>query len=691
MVRVVDVDNDRLGRVAKLLGHVHEAARSVGDIRALDQFPDGRAGRQAQLRIGVGTRDRNRAREDDIEVLSEDVCQFPRPDGWTGHLRPDRVGGEDDDPSTLPGCERVRHRREATGPGVMTRVLVLTPDVLRARMAGPAMRAWHIAQRLAEEHEVRLLTTSPYCEVSSAAFLVAAVGPKGLAEAEAWCDVMILQGYVMYHHPVLAMSQKIIVFDIYSPLHLETLALTKGTSSEARDAHVRLSIETLNHQLERGDFLICASERQRDLFIGQLCAVGRTNALTYDPDPTLRRLIDVVPFGLPDDDAEHRQPALRGVVPGIGPDDDILIWAGGVYDWFDPLTLIRAVAGVSKKRPSVRLYFMGMQHPNPDVPPMQMAIDARALAEELGVAGKHVFFNDGWVEYSERQNFLLEATLGVSTHFESLETRFSFRTRALDYLWAGLPIVATEGDSFGQLIEEEHLGLTVPPEDPQALAGGDPPAAVGPGNGRGLPCPGCRSAQVLSLVRGPGAPRSLLPGSQPGAGPPRVSRDQRGERGNKRGNRASGCCAGGGRRGFGCCAGGGPRRPARPYRVGSPPLPGRRPAAGGQPRSEQAASLHQQALIFGPITTGHSVRRARFAGVRAAMRPGTAATRLASARAPSAIRRTGSMGTLGSGTASISWAKRSHSERPSAMPSGTPKTVPAPTATVDCQAMVAAT
>jgi Glycosyl transferases group 1 len=117
----------------------------------------------------------------------------------------------------------------------------------------------------------------------------------------------------------------------------------------------------------------------------------------------------------------------------------------------------------------VRLYFMGLQHPNPDVPPMQMAIDARALAEELGVAGTHVFFNGGWVEYSERQNFLLEATLGVSTHFESLETRFSFRTRALDYLWAGLPIVATEGDSFGELIEEEHLGLTVPPEDPQAL------------------------------------------------------------------------------------------------------------------------------------------------------------------------------------------------------------------------------
>lgn len=352
----------------------------------------------------------------------------------------------------------------------MTRVLVVTPDVLRPQMAGPAMRAWHISQRLAEEHEVRLLTTSPYCEVSPASFSAVAASPEGLAEAEAWCDVMILQGYVTFHHPMLATSQKIIVFDIYSPLHLETLALTKGHSSEARDAHVRLSIETLNHQLERGDFLICASERQRDLFVGQLCALGRANALTYDDDPTLRRLIDVVPIGLPDEDPEHRQPALRGVVPGIGPDDDVLIWAGGVYDWFDPLTLIRAVARLSKQRPSVRLYFMGLRHPNPDVPPMQMAIDAKALAEKLGVAGKYVFFNEGWVDYSERQNFLLEATLGVSAHFDSAETRFSFRTRALDYLWAGLPIVATEGDSFGELIEEERLGLTVPPEDPAALA-----------------------------------------------------------------------------------------------------------------------------------------------------------------------------------------------------------------------------
>ena len=36
---------------------------------------------------------------------------------------------------------------------------VVTPDVLQPTMAGPAIRAWQIAQALAKEHEVQLVTT----------------------------------------------------------------------------------------------------------------------------------------------------------------------------------------------------------------------------------------------------------------------------------------------------------------------------------------------------------------------------------------------------------------------------------------------------------------------------------------------------------------------------------------------------
>ena len=71
--------------------------------------------------------------------------------------------------------------------------------------------------------------------------------------------------------------------------------------------------------------------------------------------------------------------------------------------------------------------------------------------------------------YDDRQNFLLEADIGVSTHLDHVETEFSFRTRILDYLWASLPVVATGGDSFGDIIDARGVGLTVPPGDVDAL------------------------------------------------------------------------------------------------------------------------------------------------------------------------------------------------------------------------------
>lgn len=51
-----------------------------------------------------------------------------------------------------------------------------------------------------------------------------------------------------------------------------------------------------------------------------------------------------------------------------------------------------------------------------------------------------------------------------------METRFSYRTRILDYIWCNLPIVASEGDVFSQIVKEHGLGITVPTNDAQAVA-----------------------------------------------------------------------------------------------------------------------------------------------------------------------------------------------------------------------------
>jgi glycosyltransferase involved in cell wall biosynthesis len=335
-------------------------------------------------------------------------------------------------------------------------------------MAGPAIRAWQIASALSLEHEVELVTTST-ATVSHPRFNVRSVDDRDLQALEEWCDILLFQGWFLTGRPFLLSSTKVVIADIYDPLHLEQLEQARDEGEKRRVELVAEAVGVLNEQLIRGDFFLCASEKQRDFWLGQLSALGRVNPRTYDEDGTLRSLIAVVPFGISDAPPVPTRPALKGVLPGIGLDDKVILWGGGIYNWFDPLTLLHAVDRLRRRVPNVRLFFMGLKHPNPDIPEMRMAVAARALSDELGLTGTHVFFNEGWVEYDDRQNYLLESDIGVSTHIDHLETAMSFRTRILDYLWASLPVVCTAGDSLADLVESEGLGLTVPAGDVDGL------------------------------------------------------------------------------------------------------------------------------------------------------------------------------------------------------------------------------
>ena len=349
------------------------------------------------------------------------------------------------------------------------RVLVVTGEPLTERMAGPAIRAWEIAKALAPDQDVRLVSTAG-AQLSHEDFEVAYVSGRTLREATDWADVIIFQGFLLEGAPWLKSSSKILVADVYDPIHLEQLEQARDLGSSGRALAVRETTRILNEQLRRADFLLCASTKQRDFWLGQLAGQGRLNPAVYDEGTSLEQLLAVVPFGIPDDPPVRTGHGIRGVVDGIGPDDKVVLWGGGVYNWFDPITLLHAIDRLRQTRPDVRLYFLGLKHPNPDVPEMRVAWEAVQLAQRLGLTGTHVFFNHGWVPYEQRADYLLDADVGVSTHVAHIETQFSFRTRILDFLWARLPIVATEGDTFAELIREHELGRVVPERDVDALA-----------------------------------------------------------------------------------------------------------------------------------------------------------------------------------------------------------------------------
>ena len=106
-----------------------------------------------------------------------------------------------------------------------------------------------------------------------------------------------------------------------------------------------------------------------------------------------------------------------------------------------------------------------MKHPSSAVAEMTMADQAVALAAELGLDGSSVFFNRDWVPYDERLAWFAEADLGVSAHRDSFEARLAFRTRLLDHIAGGTPLVVTRGDVLADLVQSRGMGRALAPGD----------------------------------------------------------------------------------------------------------------------------------------------------------------------------------------------------------------------------------
>lgn len=349
-------------------------------------------------------------------------------------------------------------------------IVVVSSDVVGTKMAGPAIRAVELTKILSRafDGKMKVFLAAPN-KGTGAGVEVRSFREEGLKRLIGSAGVVIGQGLGIPLLPFLA-PRHTLILDFYDPNPVELLAYHRD--SPRREA--KISQEHLRRRLsvlaKRGDHFLCATSRQRDFWLGLLAAEGR---LTWEADrsqPNFDDLISIVPFGLPADGPHSEQPALKGVWPGIEINDKVLIWGGGIWNWFDPLTVIRAVARVAERRKDVRLFFLGVAHPNPKIPAMKMSGAAIDLAKQLNLLDKHVFFNHDWVDYEDRAGYLLESDLAVLASGRDLETRLSFRTRLLDSIWAGNPMILTEGDHFSELVQEKNLGRVVRTGDDRAMA-----------------------------------------------------------------------------------------------------------------------------------------------------------------------------------------------------------------------------
>ena len=360
---------------------------------------------------------------------------------------------------------------QLAAPERRRQVLFICADPVGEEMAGLGIRNWELAHVLREHADVTIAHGGSEARDQQGIRTVhyRPHAPDSLKPLISHADVVVAHPQWPLVTRWLRRSRARVIFDLYDPETLETLELLAGRPAIARRALTATTIDRLHDSLRTGHHFMCAAENQRDLWLGAMLALRLIGPDSYDRDPSLRSVIDVVPFGLPEQPPEGgATDGLRERLPQLEPEDEVVLWNGGIWRWLDAPTAIRSVAALARRRPRVRLVFMGGGGDHPAA--ARSARDARELARELGVLGSTVIFHDVWVPYAERAAWLTQANCALSCAREHLETRFAFRTRLLDCLWAGLPIVCTSGDDLAARVDRDDLGAVAGPGDVGGLA-----------------------------------------------------------------------------------------------------------------------------------------------------------------------------------------------------------------------------
>jgi glycosyltransferase involved in cell wall biosynthesis len=339
----------------------------------------------------------------------------------------------------------------------MKRIALICSEPIRAHMAGIGVRYLEFARRLpAFDVQPVLFTAGEPADVPALPN-AAAVRPfreQSLPDDLADCDAAVVQGGLgdLVARQVGDLPMAV---DLYDPWMIENLHYYDelGSAPYRRD-HASWSL-----QLSRGDYFLCSSERQRCFYLGWLAAVGRLSPQLMRSDPTLATLIGVVPFGIPEELPEHR-PLLPAPAAG-----ERRILFGGLYDWLDPWPVLEALDRLD--RPYWTLILV--RNPNPETTPQRVWRQVESWCRERGWWENRVRAID-WVAADRRFDLFRDVDALVISHRDGPETWLSLRTRALDAVAAGCPVVVSDGGETAELLRRYGVGIVVAPGDAAAMA-----------------------------------------------------------------------------------------------------------------------------------------------------------------------------------------------------------------------------
>jgi glycosyltransferase involved in cell wall biosynthesis len=321
------------------------------------------------------------------------------------------------------------------------RVAVATDDLVGPAMAGSALRAWELARAVAEKgHEV-VISGAPGSQPPHSE------GPEIVPGTPwRWAEVVIAPPWSL--PPRAFVGRHTLVADAITPLlaELDAMPTTAKVARRRRTAAARVPLVAA-----RADAVLVGGKAHEAWWSERLADRAGVPLLT-------------VPFGIPDRPA----PSERATLDGVPDHWSVVLWWGGVWPWLDLDTLLAARARLGDTPVTVVVPVA----PRPGSPgagwtpeALDDAMRAHGLRPPQVVPLKH------WIPYGDRHRILNRASVvAVLHHRLGDEAALSFRSRALDGVWTGVPLLLTEGGEVARIARQHGWGYVVPPEDAEAAA-----------------------------------------------------------------------------------------------------------------------------------------------------------------------------------------------------------------------------
>jgi len=263
-------------------------------------------------------------------------------------------------------------------------------------------------------------------------------------------DCIVAVNYFQCLYATRLKTDRPIWMDLYGEIFTLIQAANFRTQT---DRGLQTTIEFVRDILQTGDAFSGCSLPQQHAIVGELGMAGRLNRHTFG----FEFAHTVLPGAPPIPKQMPARPTTRTLLQplGIAPDDFVVLWCGGYNTWTDVDTLFKGLEQAMAAAPRLHYVSVGAStYAGPDNVYERFC----NMAKQSRFAER--FHLLGWRPWSEMKQFYAESNVGINIDALHYETIYGTRTRLVEMIASGLPVVTSLGAELSYLLQARDAALT---------------------------------------------------------------------------------------------------------------------------------------------------------------------------------------------------------------------------------------